>query len=121
VKKEADSPVSTMLALSMVLLLLYFIFAWQWATVVSFVLGCTGIFSQYLSKIIAKFWLKSSQIMGRIISSLLLSIIFYFFLWPLAALSKLFVKDPLMLSGKYNSYFIDMRKDYKKKDFEKPW
>jgi len=40
---------------------------------------------------------------------------------PLSLLSKLFRKDPLMLSKKYKSYFIDINKEISKESFEKIW
>jgi len=42
--------------------------------------------------------------------------VFYFILFPISLLSKLFTKDPLMLSIKYDSYFIDINKIYDKEN-----
>jgi hypothetical protein len=33
----------------------------------------------------------------------------------------LFTKDPLMLSSKYNSYFINLEKTFDKKGMENTW
>lgn len=38
-----------------------------------------------------------------------------------AFLSKIFTKDPLMLSGEYGTYFIDINREMDKKSFEKTW
>jgi len=47
--------------------------------------------------------------------------VFFLFLFPISLFSKLFTKDPLMLSNKYDSYFIDVNKEMNTKDFEKTW
>jgi carbamoyltransferase len=40
-------------------------------------------------------------------------------LFPMSSLSKLFNKDPLMLSGEYSTYFIVINKNIDKNSFEK--
>jgi hypothetical protein len=36
-------------------------------------------------------------------------------------LSRLFRKDPLMLSKDHDSYFVDVEKETGREDFEKTW
>jgi hypothetical protein len=42
-------------------------------------------------------------------------------LFPLALAARLFIKDPLMLSSRCDSYFIDTNRQIGKKDLEKMW
>ena len=65
--------------------------------------------------------MKLAQLLGYIIPNILLSIVFYLILFPLSLLSKLFTKDPLMLSSKYDSYFVDVNKEMDQKSFENMW
>ena len=118
---KTDSSKSTILVISMGFLFLYLIFSWQWAIIVSFIVGVAGLLSSFLSQKIECIWTKLAQLLGHIIPNILLSIVFFFFLFPISLLSKMFTKDPLMLSKKYDSYFIDINKEMDKKSFEKTW
>ena len=66
-------------------------------------------------------WMKLSNLLGYIIPNILLGIVFFLFLLPISILFKLFNKDPLMLSKKYRTYYIDIDKEMDKKSFEKTW
>lgn len=112
---------STMLVISMGFLILYLLFAWQWAVIVSLVVGLTGIVSSALSKKIECAWMRLARILSYIIPSVLLSIVFYLILFPLSLLSKLFTKDPLMLSDKYSTYFVNIDKTFDIHSMEKLW
>src|SRR5689334_4912420 len=118
-KKDTSS--TTMLVISMGFLGLYLIFAWKWAVFVSLAVGLTGILSDVLSKKIEWAWMKLSRILSYIVPSILLGLLFYLFLFPLSLLSKLFTKDPLMLSDKYSSYFVNVERKIDKASMEKPW
>jgi fluoride ion exporter CrcB/FEX len=118
---EKDTSHSTILVISTGFLILYFVFSWHWAIVVSLILGVAGALSTFMSKKIEWVWMKLSQLLGYIVPNILLSIVFYLFLFPISVLSKLFTKDPLMLSKKYESYFVDIHKDADKESFEKIW
>lgn len=119
--EKADTSKSTILVISMGFLILYLLFLWYWAVLVSLTVGVVGIFSPYLSSKIEWAWMKLAKLLGYIIPNILLSIVYYFFLFPISVLSKLSGKDPLMLSSKNNSYFIDIDKETDKKSFEKTW
>ena len=118
---KTDTSKSTILIISMGFLMLYLVFTWQWAVIVSLIVGAVGIISSYLSKKIEWGWMKLAKIMGYIIPNILLSIVFFLFLFPISLLSKLFRKDTLMLSEKYKTYFIDINKEMDKQSFEKIW
>jgi hypothetical protein len=119
--KENASTKSTILVICIGFLTLYLIFSWQWALITSFVVGLVGILSDTLSRIIEKGWMQLARILGYIIPSILLSIVFYLFLFPISLISKLFTKDPLMLSNKYKTYFVTIDKEVEKNCFEKIW
>jgi hypothetical protein len=118
---KADTSKSAMLVISMGFLALYLVFTWQWAVIVSLIVGITGIISAYLSKKIEWAWMKLGQVLSYIIPNILLGLVFFLFLFPISLLYRLFSKDPLMLSKKYTSYFVDINRVMDKKDFEKIW
>jgi hypothetical protein len=118
---KTDTSKSTILVISMGFLIVYLVFNWHLAVMVSLVVGGIGIISSYLSKKIEWVWMKLAQLLGYIIPNILLTILFFLFLYPISLLSKLFSKDPLMLSNEYKTYFIDINKEIDKKNFEKTW
>lgn len=118
---KTDTSKSTILIISMGFLILYLIFFWQWAVIVSLIVGIIGLISPFLRRKIEWGWMKLAKLMGYIIPNILLSIVFFLLLFPISLLSKLNSKDPLMLSKKYKTYFIDINKEMDKQSFEKIW
>jgi len=116
-----DTSKSTMLIISMGFLVLYMIKAWHWAVIVSLSVGIIGIISPFLSRKIEWGWMKLGKLLGYIVPNILLSIVFYLVLFPISLLSKIFRKDPLMLSKDHETYFVDVEKERDRKDFEKIW
>jgi hypothetical protein len=112
---------TTILVIAMGLLVLHLLFKWQWAVVASLAIGLVGIFSVRLSKGIEWGWMKLSLVLSYFVPSIILGIIFYLFLFPISLISKLFTRDPLMLSGRHSSYFINHDKAFHKSSMEKPW
>jgi hypothetical protein len=118
---KTDKSKSTLLIISMGFLFLYLVFSWRWAVIVSFVVGVVGIASPFLSRKIEWVWMKLAHLLSFIVPNILLTLAFFLFLYPLSLLSRLFRKDPLMLSKKYKTYFIDINKEMPKESFEKIW
>ena len=119
---KADTSKSTILIICMGFLVIYLALHVKWALYVSLGVGVLSIASTFISQKIEWGWNKLSKILGYIVPNILLSVIFFLFLFPIAVISRLFAKkDPLMLSGKYDSYFIDMNTQMDKKAFEKTW
>lgn len=118
---KTDTSKSTILVISMGFLVLFIVFNWYWAMITSLVAGIIGIVSAPLSRIIETGWMKLSKILSHIIPALLLGIVFYLFLFPVSLISKLFTKDPLMLSKGYKTHFVDINKEFDRESFKKIW
>lgn len=118
---KTDTSKSTILVISMGFLILFLVFSWHWAVIVSLVTGIIGIFSTFLSGKIEWVWMKIAKVFELVVPKILLSVLFFFILFPIALLSRLFNKDVLMLSRKHKTYFIDINKTIDKKSFEKIW
>ena len=83
-----------------------------------------GLFIPALGKWIAFSWLKFGQVLGAINSKILLGLVYYLFLTPLAFVFRLVKGDFFRLKkdeGPKRSYWIDRNHTYKKDDFEKIW
>ena len=121
IEMKRSSSRLVVLIISMGFLLLYLIYSWNWTIVVSLTIGGLGILSSYFSNLFERLWFKMSDILGIIIPGILLTVIYYFLLFPIAFISRLFKNDPLMLSKDHRSFFTDRNKEFRKEDFEKTW
>ncbi|MBI4945058.1 MAG: hypothetical protein HY840_01505 [Bacteroidetes bacterium] len=121
-KKIKTNPIKTVLTISMGFIIVYLITKWNWAIFVSLLIGLIGIFSNYLSKKIDFIWMKIAWLLGLIVPNILLTAIFFLFLFPIAVLARLFSnKDPLNLKNRSNSIFRNSSKQFDKASFEKTW
>lgn len=81
-----------------------------------------GVLSYKSSVIIEKIWFKVSYVLSQIIPNILLSLIFFLFLTPIALLSKFF-KSKTDFNSKNNQVttFVPQNKSFDKKSFERAW
>lgn len=111
----------TLLGLMSCLIAAHLIFSWQTALYIALLIGLAGLGFPSLSEKFVMYWEKMTRFLGKVVSTVLLTLVFYFVLFPVSIISRFFRKDPLMLSGKFHSYFIDVRREPRKEDFEKTW
>ena len=111
----------TILTISIGFLILFLIFKHNTFLHISLVVGIIGLLSSYLSKIIVTVWFTLAEVLGMIVPKIVLGLVFYLFLFPISLLAKIGKRDILMLSKKYQSYFVDRIKKAEKSDFEKTW
>ncbi len=120
-------PVSTIKALetSLVLagafLVLYFLKSNEVFIYISF--GCivTGVFIKPLARWIAFAWLKFGDMLGFVVSKVILGALFYFLLFPISLFYRLFKKDPLQIKHSGQSTWIERNHSYTGKDMENIW
>lgn len=121
-KKIKTEPIKTILTISIGFLVVFLITDWKWAIYISLVVGLIGMFSPFLSKQVDFLWMKLAWVLSLIVPKVLLTLIFYGFLFPIATLSKLFgAKDPLMLKDNNESTFRTDEKVFERSNFEKMW
>jgi hypothetical protein len=83
--------------------------------------GVASLVSNHLANAIVWFWEKLAQVLGFINTRILLSVLFYLFLFPIAMLSRLFSKDPMQLKNPKASVFVTRNHTYTSKDLENMW
>lgn len=84
-------------------------------------LGLAGMFSDFLTAKIHWVWMQLAQGMGRIMNKIILGIIFYLLLTPIAILSRLVKKsNPMSEKGKKTQY-VERNHTYQSKDLVNPW
>lgn len=66
-------------------------------------------------------WYKLAEGLGWFNSRVLLSLVFYLIVTPIALLFRLFGNDPLLLKDTKGSMFNFRNHTYKKEDLENPW
>jgi hypothetical protein len=90
--------------------------------VAALVVGILGLLSAITRSWIIWIWEKFSYALGWFNSRVLLSIVFIFFLTPIALLYRLFKGDPLNVNKPPDeSTFIERNHLYNAKDLQNPW
>lgn len=117
-----SDPVKTMLTIAVGMMLMHMVFHLQWLLHAAFVIGLIGMFSERLSLLAEKLWMKLAHVLSLIVPRILLSAIFYLLLFPVALLSRLFGKgDPLMLNRQATTTYRTVNKQFDRAHFEKTW
>jgi hypothetical protein len=96
----------------------------SWLIALSIGVGLVGAFSKFLTAKIAWAWMTLGEAMGFVMSKVILSLIFFLFLLPIALLTRLFNKnkDSLQLNRKQKgSYYFERNHQYVAKDLENTW
>jgi hypothetical protein len=89
---------------------------------IALAIGILSVFIPLAAKGIEWFWLKLALMLGWTNSKILLSVIYFGFLMPIALVSRAFTKDPLSFKGrKAGSLFISRNHSYKKEDLNNIW
>lgn len=85
------------------------------------ILAALGFAIAPLGEHIHQGWMKLAKSLGYINSRILLFIIFFIILTPVAFLRKLFGKKTMQDKNKVNSYFQNRNQQYKAIDLQNPW
>lgn len=118
-KAAKNNSVKTVLMISVVFHILFFLFDFRWALNIALVVGIMGVISNRISDFIDFLWMKLAKALSFVVPNILLSVIFYFFLFPLSILSKIFGnKDSLQLKNRNETLWVNK---IDKSSFEKMW
>jgi polyferredoxin len=105
------------------LLLLALVTHRQWLSWLALALLVIGLFVPPLARPLTSGWLKLSTVIGTFNSKVILTLVFYGFLTPLAFLYRLMGKDPLQLrdpAGR-ESFYSERNHTYSRGDLDKMW
>jgi hypothetical protein len=85
-------------------------------------IGVISIIIPPIGKLIIKGWHYLALGLGWINSRIILTLVFYLFLTPIALISRIFTKDKLKLKyPKDNTLWVTRNHFYTPKDLENPW
>ncbi|MBR9921635.1 MAG: hypothetical protein GYB31_12425 [Bacteroidetes bacterium] len=110
-----------MLGIATGFLLLYWWFEVPWLLYVAIGVSLTGLFIKPLARLIEKGWMLLAKAIGYVNSRIILGLIFFVVLYPIALLSRIGKRDPLGLRGGKDSLFKTRDHQYSKEDMENPW
>ena len=116
-----SNPSNTILVIVTGLLIFYYFLEINFLFLVAVILALTGVFSSYLSRKVEFLWFKLALVLGLIIPNIILGIIFYFFLFPISVISRIFSKNLLKLKNNSNSTYYDVDKSFSKNSFKNTW
>ena len=112
---------SKILAIVMGFLILHFILGNKYLLYVATAIGLTTLTVPQIGSLIIRVWDKLAFFLGRINTFIILTLIFFFLLWPLSLIYKLRVGDKLRLKDTESSMFVSVEKQYTRSDLENPW
>ncbi len=115
-----EKHLGTILVLVVALMILFLVYKNLNFLYAALVLGGIGIFIPWLSQKLHWLWMKFAEGIGYVMNRVILSVVFFIFLVPIAFLSRLFRKTPVTIK-KSGSYFTDRNLTYTKKSLEDPW
>jgi len=84
-----------------------------WSLIISFIFLILGIFNSKLLSPLNKIWFKFGILLGRIISPIVMGIIFFIVVTPTAIILKIFKKDVLSLKKNNSNSYWKKKVDYK--------
>jgi hypothetical protein len=120
---KRDKEIETILSITLGFVGLYLIFKQtDILLLIAFGIGIVGLLSNYFREKIALIWLKLGHILGTINGTILLSIVFFVVLFPIALLARAFGKSSFTLkpnAGK--SCYSERNHLYTSADFENLW
>lgn len=112
---------STIVGLCVGLFIFYFLYEIEWFLYVIPALLFLSLVWKWAAEKIAWLWLKFGEGLGWINSKILLGVIFFIVLTPMALLRNLFKKDELKLKRDSGSTFHERNHTYTAKDLKNPW
>jgi flagellar biosynthesis protein FlhB len=125
-KATRAKELETILTLCVALVVLFFLTKKQHAyyLTLSVILGVTGLSSTFLTSKISWAWLKMGELMGAVTGKIILSIVFFGFLFPVALVSRVFSNNRKSLQlekSKGNSYYFTRNHKFEAKDLKNVW
>lgn len=125
--RQQPSELETLGVLSAFFLILNVLTHRQAFVYAGLVLLLIALFVKPLAKVISRGWMKFAEVVGTFNSKLILTLVFFLFLTPLALLYRVFNKNPLNLRRSpgtdtdTGSLYVTRDHVYSKADFEKMW
>ena len=104
------------------LVVLYFITKSPWFLYGAAAVGVLSLAIPAVGDLIVKAWFKLAEVLGNINGKVILSILFFVFLFPIALMYRMSAKNPLAIKRTNDASFYTERNHlYTKEDMEDAW
>jgi hypothetical protein len=120
-ENNKSKSLETLLVLVGALIVVFWISPKKIYLLIALVFVFIGVVSPYLTSKISWLWLKFAEILGSVMSKVILSVIYFIFLVPIALIYRMTQKNPLFLKKQNGSYYIERNKQFIPKDLENIW
>lgn len=116
------NPIATILVITLLLSIVYLITKLEIVMYFALAVGISGLLFNSAAKVIHQFWAKLAWLLGSVVHNILLTMIFYLFLTPIAIFAKRFgKKNQLNLRNVDASLFKEQKEIFDRAFFERPW
>ena len=83
-----------------------------WSIILSFIILIIVFFKPSLLRTLNKIWIKLGELLGKLISPIIMALVFFIIVTPISFFVRILGKDLLMLKfSKNNSYWIKRQKN----------
>lgn len=115
--------IKTINILTIAVLIVYSIFGIKWLIWIAILLAFGNALESRITAAVANYWMRFALKIGYFNSMIILFIMFFFMLTPIAFIYRLFNREKVYPFRKNlrKSYFDDIHKSCRKDDFEKLW
>ena len=107
----------TILVMAIGFFVIFLITKWNWLLLLNFFIVFFSLLYFPIAHFIAKYWMLFAEKLGAVNSKIILSIIFFLFLTPIAFFYRLFNKRQQFT----NSAWQKRKNQFMESDFEKVW
>lgn len=116
-----EKNIEAILVICLGLVVFYLILDIRILLLISVLLGLAGLFIPFIAKWVAKGWYGLSHVMGFVMSKVVLTIVYFVFLYPMALIARAGNKLSIKLKKSPESYWTVRNYSYKKEDLENMW
>lgn len=121
-KATNQNPAKTVLTISVGFGIIFLLTELSWTLYTSMIISFLSIISNKICKFVHYLWMKLAKILGLVLPNVLLSLVYFLLLFPIALLSKIFRRgDTLQLRQKENSFWLNRLDKIEKDSFNKMW
>ena len=122
IQPTSSNPRLTVLVIAIGFGVIFFLSGKEWMLWSALAVGVAGGLSVYLARKIDFVWMKIAWLLSFIVPNVLLTVVYFLILVPIAVLSRTFgSKDPMDLRNQKNSLFKTVDKEFDASSFENPW
>lgn len=118
---QRSKDLETLIVLALVPLFFYVLYDYIWLIYSSAILLVIAIFFKGLSGYISAGWNTFSEYFGFVMNAIILCIIYFAILTPLAFFQRLFGNNQLLSKKNQSTYFKQRNHSVSLSDIEKPW